>query len=136
MSESVVGVVSDPPTGGDDAEPRNERDAAAETADVVDDAPTVSCARCDRTWDLSYELDELAAGNQSFEQFALDHLRHTGHFPDGVSPWIVSCRNCPDGERFLSARPARRWAETHARHTRHAVEVDHADEDTSVVGSE
>ncbi|ACM58893.1 hypothetical protein Hlac_3376 (plasmid) [Halorubrum lacusprofundi ATCC 49239] len=41
-----------------------------------------------------------------------------------VSPWIVRCQRCPDGEQFLSERPARRWAETHARHTRHAVRIE------------
>ncbi|MFC7203022.1 hypothetical protein ACFQJC_05820 [Haloferax namakaokahaiae] len=93
----------------------------------VDDTPTVSCSRCGHTWDLSYELDELRLGNQSVEQFALDHRRHTGHFPDDVSPWVVKCRQCPDGEQFLSEQSARRWARTHARHTTHTVELDHAD---------
>jgi hypothetical protein len=93
----------------------------------VDDVPTVSCSLCEREWDLTYELEELALGNQSFEQFALDHERHTGHFPDGVTPWVVSCRRCPAGDQFLSERPARRWAETHARHTRHEVALDHGD---------
>jgi hypothetical protein len=99
----------------------------------VDDTPTVTCSRCDREWDLAYELDDLEVGNQSFEQFALDHMRHTGHFPDGVSPWVVSCRRCPEGDEFLSSHPARRWAETHARHTRHTVEIEHVDEETTVV---
>ncbi|WP_224333495.1 hypothetical protein [Haloprofundus halobius] len=98
----------------------------------VDDTPTVRCTRCDRTWDLGYELDELNVGNQSFEQFALDHQRHTGHFPDDVTPWVVTCRRCPDGEQFLSERPARRWAETHARHTGHAVSLDYDDEESVV----
>lgn len=102
----------------------------------VDDTPTIRCTRCDRTWDLEYELDELNVGNQSFEQFALDHMRHTGHFPDGVSPWTASCRHCPGSERFLAAGPARRWAETHARHTRHTVALDHDDEETTVVAPE
>lgn len=95
-----------------------------------DDAPTVSCSRCGRSWDLSYELDDLQVGNRALEQFALDHHRHTGHYPDDVTPWVVGCRRCPDGERFLSERPARRWAETHARHTRHAVEIRPPSEDT------
>ncbi|MEF8781185.1 MAG: hypothetical protein V5A46_10950 [Haloferacaceae archaeon] len=94
-----------------------------EHPDEVDDVPTVSCSRCDRQWDLAYELDDLRAGNRALEQFALDHERHTGHYPDDVSPWIVACRRCPDGERFLSERPAHRWATTHARHTRHDVQI-------------
>ena len=94
--------------------------------DEIDDVPRVSCSRCDREWDLAYELDELSAGNHALFQFALDHERHTGHYPDDVRPWIVSCRRCPDGEIFLSERPARRWAEAHARHTRHAVTIEHA----------
>lgn len=83
--------------------------------------PTVSCTRCGREWALEYELDELHAGNQAVEQFALDHERHTGHFPDEVRPWVVECRLCPDGDAYLTERPALRWAETHARHTGHAV---------------
>jgi hypothetical protein len=102
-------------------------------SDPPDDAPTVSCERCGREWDLEHELDDLGAGNQAFEQFALDHQRHTGHFPDEVTPWVASCRQCPDGEQYLSERPARRWAETHARHARHRVAVHH-DEATTVVG--
>lgn len=91
--------------------------------DEPEDLPTVVCDRCDRRWTLEYELDELQAGNRALEQFALDHERHTGHFPDGVHPWIVACRRCPDGDRYLAERPARRWAETHARHTGHAVDL-------------
>lgn len=102
-------------------------------ADEVDDTPTIACSRCDREWDLAYELDELQVGNQAVEQFALDHLRHTGHYPDDATPWIVSCRRCPDGEEFLSERPARRWAETHARHTRHDVDLHHPDHDEPTV---
>ncbi|WP_224448391.1 hypothetical protein [Haloprofundus salilacus] len=105
----------------------DDRDARPSAADV-DDTPTIHCTRCDRTWDLAYELDELNVGNQSFEQFALDHRRHTGHFPDDVTPWIATCRQCPDGEQFLSERPARRWAETHARHTAHPVSLEYSDE--------
>jgi hypothetical protein len=89
-------------------------------------APTVSCTRCDRTWTLAFELDELRAGNRALEQFALDHHRHTGHYPDDLTPWVAACRRCPAGEPFLDERPAQRWAETHARHTRHAVVVEHA----------
>jgi hypothetical protein len=85
--------------------------------------PTVACSRCDREWTLEYELEELHAGNSAVEQFAMDHYRHTGHYPDDVTPWQVDCRECPNGEQFLSERPARRFARTHARHTRHAVEL-------------
>lgn len=92
----------------------------------IDDAPVVSCSRCEREWELTYELDDLRVGNQAIQQFALDHERHTGHFPDDVTPWVVTCRRCPAGEAFLSERPARRWAETHARHTRHVVALEFA----------
>ena len=98
----------------------------------IDDTPTITCSRCDREWDLAYELDELRTGNSAVEQFALDHERHTGHYPDGVTPWIAACRCCPAGERFLRERPARRWARTHARHTDHGVALQHGDE-TAVV---
>lgn len=91
--------------------------------EAPDDVPTVECARCDRTWRLAYELDELQVGNRAPERFALDHKRHTGHFPDSVTPWEADCRACPDGERFLADTPARRWARCHARHTRHAVDL-------------
>ena len=91
--------------------------------------PTVACSRCDREWDLLYELDRQGAGNRALEQFALDHHRHTGHYPDDVTPWIVCCRRCPDGEQFLSERPARRFAETHARHTGHPVSLEPPDSD-------
>ena len=93
--------------------------------DAVDDLPTVSCTRCGREWDLAYELDELVAGNQAVEQFALDHKQHTGHFPDDAATWLARCRNCPGGVERLSSRAARRWAEVHARHTRHSVAVSH-----------
>ena len=101
--------------------------------DDVDRTPAVSCARCGREWDLAFELDELAAGNQAVEQFALDHKRHTGHYPDDVTPWVASCRRCPAGEAFLAERPARRWARTHARHTRHEVAVAHDGEEEATV---
>ncbi len=94
-------------------------------AEPVDDTPTICCSRCDNTWELTYELETLYAGNQAFEQFALDHKRHTGHFPDDVSPWVVDCQQCPDTEAYLDERPARRWAETHLRHTTHAVTITH-----------
>ncbi|WP_302081027.1 hypothetical protein [Salinibaculum rarum] len=90
----------------------------------IDNTPTVTCARCDQSWRLDYELDDMQVGNQAVEQFALDHYRHTGHFPDDVTPWLVDCRHCPDGDQFLSEQPARRWAETHVRHTRHTVAVE------------
>lgn len=99
------------------------------------DPPTVFCSRCDRRWTLEYELDQLSAGNGAFEQFALDHHRHTGHFPDEVTPWTVDCRQCPDGDSFLSERPARRWAELHTRHTRHEVCLRH-DDDSETIGVE
>lgn len=102
----------------------------------VEDVPTVACSRCDRQWELSYELDDLHAGNRAFEQFALDHERHTGHYPDDVTPWLVTCRQCPDGEQFLAERPARRWASTHARHTRHDVQLHDPDGNESVIESE
>jgi len=105
------------PDGREDT-PTPDRDP-----DRVEDAPTVSCTRCGEAWDLAFELEELRAGNQALEQFALDHERHTGHFPDDVTPWLVDCRRCPDGEAYLGERAARRWAMTHARHTGHAVEV-------------
>jgi len=94
--------------------------------DDVDDTPTVSCSRCGQSWDLAYELDELGVGNQAIEQFALDHKRHTGHFPDGVSTWQAECRQCPAGSEHLSEHRTRHWAQTHARHARHAVELQHA----------
>jgi hypothetical protein len=106
------------------------------TPDDIDDVPTVTCARCEDEWDLAYELDELSLGNQSFEQFALDHERHTGHFPDGVTPWVVTCQQCPATERFLSETPARRWAETHSRHTRHSVGIEYSDDAEFVIESE
>ena len=101
--------------------------------DDIDDVPTVSCSRCDREWDLAYELDELRAGNRALEQFALDHERHTGHYPDDVTPWTATCQHCPDGEQFLAERPARRWAVTHARHTRHAVRIRDPEENETVI---
>jgi len=112
--------VSDP----DDA----DRLPAASPGDSapIDDVPTVACERCDREWRLDYELEDLRVGNQAVEQFALDHRRHTGHFPDDVSTWQADCRNCPEAVERLEEAPARRWAEVHARHTRHAVDLDHA----------
>ena len=98
--------------------------------------PTVSCTRCGREWRLDHELDDLHAGNRAVEQFALDHERHTGHYPDDVTPWIVRCQHCPDGEQFLSERPARRWATTHARHTRHTVHLETPGETTDSISPE
>ncbi len=95
----------------------------------IDDVPQVSCSRCNRTWELAYELDELQVGNRALERFALDHRRHTGHFPDDITPWLVECRRCPDEDAFLSETPARRWARTHARHTGHAVDLYPPDSD-------
>jgi len=101
------------------------------TPDDVDDTPTIACERCGREWDLGYELDDMGVGNQAVEQFALDHHRHTGHFPDGVATWRADCRHCTEGVERLAADGARRWAETHARHTRHAVDLHHADGETT-----
>ena len=107
------------------------------TDDGFDDAPTVTCERCDREWVLDEELADLGAGNHAVEQFALDHRRHTGHFPDSVSTWRATCRNCPEETEHLSRDGATRWAETHARHTRHRIELDHArHEGTTVVDPE
>jgi ribosomal protein L37E len=98
----------------------------------VDDTVTVSCERCGREWDVGREME--AVGNRALEQFALDHRRHTGHFPDSVETWRADCRRCPEESAHLGERAARRWAETHARHTRHAVTVHHArDEETTLV---
>lgn len=108
-------------------------DAVSPTEESIDDVPTVTCTRCDREWALAHELDDLKVGNRAVEQFALDHERHTGHFPDDVTPWIASCRQCPDGDQYLSETPARRWAETHARHTHHDVDLQHADGETSTI---
>ncbi|MHB9285884.1 hypothetical protein ACKVMT_02455 [Halobacteriales archaeon Cl-PHB] len=94
--------------------------------DPPDDVPVVSCTRCGREWDLSYELEDMMVGNQAVEQFALDHHRHTGHYPDDLSTWLASCRHCPESVERLSEDGARRWAETHARHTSHDVDLDHA----------
>ncbi|WP_135666197.1 hypothetical protein [Halorhabdus rudnickae] len=105
-----------------DEEPHRSPDS-----ENVEDLPTVSCERCGREWDLAYELEEVAVGNQAFEQFALDHQRHTGHFPDGISTWQADCRQCPEAVQRLDERAARRWAEIHARHTAHAVALEHAD---------
>jgi len=122
---------SDVPDVPPDRDPADPSAGAFPDPDAVDDVPTVSCSRCDREWDLRYELDDLSAGNRALEQFALDHERHTGHYPDDVVPWVVDCRECPDGDRFLAERPARRFARTHARHTRHAVDLSKPDEDRS-----
>ncbi|QCC51801.1 hypothetical protein [Halapricum salinum] len=116
------------PSDSDDPEP----DAPSDP-DAVDDTPTIACERCGRAWDLDYELDEMAVGNLAVEQFALDHQRHTGHFPDGISTWQAECRNCPEEVQRLEESAARRWAETHARHTRHTVAVTHADGETTLV---
>ncbi|WP_137287464.1 hypothetical protein [Halorussus salinisoli] len=97
------------------------------------DAPTITCQRCDQHWDLSKEFDELGVGNHAIEQFALDHKRHTGHFPDDVRTWRAACRNCPETAERLASDAATRWAETHARHTRHEVEIRHARSDETTV---
>ncbi|MXR51809.1 hypothetical protein GRX03_09350 [Halovenus sp. WSH3] len=119
----------DDPDDGRDALPDPEEDPPDRT-------PTVSCSRCDREWDLDYELEELHAGNNAVEQFAMDHYRHTGHYPDDVTPWQVDCRECPNGEQFLGERPARRFARTHARHTRHTVELTPPESETETIQTE
>lgn len=126
--------MSTPPSDDDPA--AADESAAENAAGSADNTPTVSCSRCNETWELEYELDSLYAGNQAFEQFALDHERHTGHFPDDVTPWSVDCQQCPAGERFLDERPARRWATTHARHTGHAVELTYCEETETVTRPE
>ncbi len=108
-------------------------DGADRSPDAIDDTPTVTCSQCDDEWDLGYELDTLRVGNRAIERFALDHKRHAGHFPDDVRPWTAACDRCPDGEEFLTERPAKRWAETHARHTGHPVSVSGADGPTTTV---
>jgi hypothetical protein len=122
--------VPDDPDDGPDGDGPAGPPAEPETT------PTVSCSRCGESWELSYELDELQVGNRALERFALDHRRHTGHFPDDVTPWLVDCRQCPDEDAFLSAAPARRWAETHARHTRHEVRVEPPEGEPELVGRE
>lgn len=98
-----------------------------------DRIPTISCRRCDREWDLEYELEELGVGNQAIEQFALDHQRHTGHFPDDVSTWRARCRHCPEEVERLSESAIRRWAEVHARHASHVVAYRQASMDESTI---
>jgi len=100
------------------------------------DPPTISCSQCNRTWTLEYELEELHAGNSALEQFAMDHQRHTGHFPDDVMPFIADCTQCPTTEQYLSHRPAERFAETHARHTGHTVTLDGTEESDTISGTD
>ncbi|WP_158056381.1 hypothetical protein [Halorussus halophilus] len=97
------------------------------------DAPTVTCTRCDCEWDLSKEFEELGVGNHAVEQFALDHNRHTGHFPDDITTWRAACRHCPEEVERLAQDAVTRWAETHARHTRHSIEIRHARSDEVTV---
>jgi hypothetical protein len=105
---------------------------AAAADQAVDDTPTVTCSTCGREWSLDYELDELRVGNQAVEQFALDHRRHTGHFPDDVETWRADCRHCPEVEERLSVDAARRWARTHVRHTNHEVAIRGGEDDETV----
>ncbi len=107
----------------------NDEPRESERSTPADVDPTVSCSTCGREWKLSYELDELHAGNRALEQFALDHYRHTGHYPDTATPWVVSCQQCPVEEQYLEQRPARRFGETHARHTQHTVVLEEPDGD-------
>lgn len=111
-------------------------DSAHGPPEGIDDTPMVTCHQCDTEWDLEYELETLRVGNRAIERFALDHKRHTGHFPDDVQPWVVACERCPDGDEFLTERPARRWAETHARHTGHDVSLSSSDGPTTSVEPE
>lgn len=122
--DAVVSDWTDDSTGADRGDP------------VVDDVPTVSCSTCGREWALEYELDELRVGNRAAEQFALDHMRHTGHFPDDVATWRADCRHCPEVEERLAERAVRRWARTHARHTGHAVTIRGGDEDPETIAWE
>jgi hypothetical protein len=117
------------PTGVSD--PSDAPASGPPGADDVDDTPTIACERCGREWDLAYELDDMHVGNQAVAQFALDHHRHTGHFPDGVATWRADCRHCTEGVERLEQQGARRWAETHARHTTHTVALQHADGETT-----
>jgi hypothetical protein len=102
-------------------------------SDAGENVPTVTCERCGREWDLEYELEDMAVGNQAIEQFALDHQRHTGHFPDGLVVWQADCRHCPESVQRLDERGARRWAKTHARHTSHEVALV-GDEEQETIG--
>jgi len=99
--------------------------------DEPHNSPTVTCRRCGREWNLTEELS--AVGNQAFEQFALDHKRHTGHFPDGVETWRAVCRHCPERAERLEEGAARRWAQTHARHTAHDVTLHDTDGETTLI---
>jgi hypothetical protein len=118
---------------GDEHASSDENPVDPDREQSIETTPTVSCSRCGREWDLSYELDELHAGNRAVEQFAMDHHRHTGHYPDDIASWLVECRQCPAGEQFLAERPARRFASTHARHTRHTVAVTSPDGDSETI---
>ena len=100
------------------------------------DPPTISCSQCQQTWTVEYELEELHAGNSALEQFAMDHQRHTGHFPDEVTPFVVDCTQCPATEQYLTRRPAERFAETHARHTGHTVELSGNEKQTTISASD
>ncbi len=104
---------------------------ADDASDDPGNAPTVSCRRCGREWDLGDELD--AVGNSAFEQFALDHRRHTGHFPDGIATWRAVCRHCPERAERIEESGVRRWARTHARHTDHAVDIEGSDGESTLV---
>lgn len=120
--------MDDDPSAADDTD---GTEGSEQSAPPANGAPTVTCSRCDDEWTLGYELDELQAGNRAVEQFAMDHRRHTGHYPDDVTPWVVSCRQCPQQEEFLAERPARRFGKTHVRHTSHTVELLDPDESAS-----
>ena len=102
-----------------------------DSPDGPNDSPTVTCRRCDREWDLGEEMS--AVGNQAFEQFALDHRRHTGHFPDGIETWRAVCRHCTEQAERLKEEAVRRWARTHARHTAHDVALHTTDGETTLI---
>lgn len=109
-------------------------DGIDDPADIDEfDAPTVNCTRCDCKWDLTQEFEELGVGNHAIEQFALDHKRHTGHFPDDITTWHATCRHCPEEVERLAQDATARWAETHARHTRHSIEIRHARSDETTI---
>lgn len=48
--------------------------------------------------DDGHVLEWEATADGAVEQFALDHKRHTGHFPDDLIPRLVECQQYPDGE--------------------------------------
>lgn len=114
---------SDNGSGADELDDRDTVRRAQADFPTEDGVPIITCMRCDREFRLDYELEELSVGNRAVEQFALDHHRHTGHYPDDVTPWQADCRVCPAIETFLAEGPTERFARTHARHTNHSVSL-------------